>query len=592
MSEAPKFTPGSLYAGISFSQSAESSGSSSSNPSTNVNADSANAPKKNWSTALAFAPIRRAPAQKPKPPRPSAALFFTPTPNASSGSKSTDIVREAAPVIHKPRTDPSISNSRLADQTYTRALPSLTLEEDINGFNKRLNPSSSAYDSAQAQANKKKKKRKNRGNPSEQNRATFNPLELYDPAKPNDIEEYTRWKAEEKKRKERIRREKKEYARKIESESESSYYTEDEEEEELERARTGRYIGQPPPASYSTTTPSSNAFPVFQPSTSHSNPLQSDLDPSAPSFTPASIAATGTLPPPPSLVVPPQASLSGEEAYLRRAALSSLQQPTVSSDAPREAVSIPSFSSSSSSSSVPTGAAPSGIDSEEFQRKVEERKRAAAAIAARFAKPASGVALAGNTEGNLSTPPPPKVERDPNDNRDFATRMMDKWGHKTGEGLGVDASGITNPLQIAQTSKPKAKLSSSSDAPFQPRAMGKVISETTSRKNAEDLARFGESSRIVLLMHMVGSVEEVDDELSQDIAEECGKFGVVERVVIHEVHPTPSRPEDSVRVFVVFSGPAGAWTAIRALDDRFFGGRSIKARYFSENKFDRGDRDN
>lgn len=180
------------------------------------------------------------------------------------------------------------------------------------------------------------------------------------------------------------------------------------------------------------------------------------------------------------------------------------------------------------------------------------------------------------------------------------------------------ASGITTPLLVTKTSGPtkgsRADPSSSSK-PHVTSAKGKIVSnEHSSRKQAEDFARYGASSRIVLLEGMVGSLAELDDdpdnedglggaegELASDVGEECGKFGVVDRVVIHRVSPAHRRvsgshhedhdPSKAVRIFVVFSGVAGAWTGLKALDGRFFGGRTVRARYFDERKFERGERD-
>lgn len=50
---------------------------------------------------------------------------------------------------------------------------------------------------------------------------------------------------------------------------------------------------------------------------------------------------------------------------------------------------------------------------------------------------------------------------------------------------------------------------------------------------------------------------------------------IVERVVQHLVEPPPPDPAECLRVFIVFSGMAGAWRSIKELDGRFFGGRKI-----------------
>lgn len=41
------------------------------------------------------------------------------------------------------------------------------------------------------------------------------------------------------------------------------------------------------------------------------------------------------------------------------------------------------------------------------------------------------------------------------------------------------------------------------------------------------------------------------------------------------VEPAPEDATDALRVFVVFSGMAGAWRATRELEGRFFGGKKL-----------------
>ena len=50
---------------------------------------------------------------------------------------------------------------------------------------------------------------------------------------------------------------------------------------------------------------------------------------------------------------------------------------------------------------------------------------------------------------------------------------------------------------------------------------------------------------------------------------------IVERVVLHMVEPPPLDPTECLRIFVVFSGMAGAWRATKEIDGRFFGGKKI-----------------
>jgi hypothetical protein len=44
---------------------------------------------------------------------------------------------------------------------------------------------------------------------------------------------------------------------------------------------------------------------------------------------------------------------------------------------------------------------------------------------------------------------------------------------------------------------------------------------------------------------------------------------------MHAVDPAPSDPSQAIRIFVVFSGLAGAWRTVKEMDGRFFGGREV-----------------
>lgn len=93
--------------------------------------------------------------------------------------------------------------------------------------------------------------------------------------------------------------------------------------------------------------------------------------------------------------------------------------------------------------------------------------------------------------------------------------MMAKWGHKEGQGLGTDGSGIVNALSVEHVKGAKG----SGNARGGMSNRGKIINDNDDVK-AREKARFGEPSPIVLLTNMVGP-EDVDD---SDLRGEIGMF--------------------------------------------------------------------
>ncbi|TFY80331.1 hypothetical protein EWM64_g3680 [Hericium alpestre] len=510
--------------------------------------------------------------------------------------------------------------------------PSMVLDEDVNGFNKAVGKKRGGGG------------KKNRKNKHVQPLAVWDPTEQYDPMRPNDYNEYKIWKRREiEERRQRMAEQRRmDEKKRLRGSSSYSDYSESGSEDDRPR-KSGRFedhddrwdrededrpmggIGGaprgPPPATHDVEMSGDEAF---QRRLAMSVGFQAPAPtfPPAPTFTPA---------PPPSAfedgsgpsgsatpLVPPRME-TGDEAYMRRLAMSTAPPPSVPSPAtgdeaylrraalssmPRIEMSLPVATEPVTSSGYnpfappavppppPPGFAPAGAGSD-FEERVKNSRNAAAAIAAKL----KALAPPAGAESVMPSPPLPTAQEEPGtsnrpDPSGFAARLMAKWGHKEGQGLGADGSGIVHALTVEQVKagKNKAGKSGKGEAkgpkgPSQVSKMGKIVNANEDAKAREDRERFGEPSRVIVLTNMVGPEDLDDEDLREEIGDECAKNGTVERVIVHPVHPPPPNPDDAVRIFVLFAGPAGAWKTVRELDGRYFGGRSVNARYFPEARF-------
>ncbi|TFK29888.1 hypothetical protein FA15DRAFT_185722 [Coprinopsis marcescibilis] len=564
-------------------------------PASNVTASKSTA---GWSAALAFAPRRPATHKaKPSAPRiPVGASVLSTTTFPAAELSSTAVVF-APPQLNADneasKTTTAANAARAANtQGWGKKVkpPSMVLDDDVNGFR-----------SQKRKVGKGKGRKSKAANPV----ATWDPTDQYDPLRPNDYNEYKLWKSKERIERRARMAEERHYGSPNKYTRSRSYSGSDYTGSEDDIRPRKTVVGRRDDNSYDRWQPSYDDKP------GHDSP-----------------AAPGAV----------DQGTSGEDAYLRRAALSQGRihtseqgppphvddqdfipglsapgtQPTPRDDdgeaAYRRRLAMSSrMNVSPADPSLPLGVSrslsPPALAFNPFAPPsvppppaaapasghiaLEDKIKQAEAIAAKLR------ALAG--PGSTSVPPPsstptPGVETETStpDRHGFAARYMAKMGHKEGLGLGVDGSGIVNALTVEQVGK-KNKGPQQGGGKGVASKMGKIINNNEDSRAKEDRERFGESSRVVVLTNIVDPNDANDEDLRQDIGDECSKNGTVERVLVHLVDPPPSDLTEVVRVFVVFSGPVGAWKSVRELNGRYFGGRTIRARYYPEKKFHHGD---
>merc|ERR1712083_657993 len=112
--------------------------------------------------------------------------------------------------------------------------------------------------------------------------------------------------------------------------------------------------------------------------------------------------------------------------------------------------------------------------------------------------------------------------------------------------------------------------------PAVPPVPEQVMQQPGVRKDPDVTVPKGEPTKVVLLMNLVGSGE-VDDDLHDEIVEEASKYGKLVKCTIKEVKDVPD--EQAVRIFLEYDRLEDAERACDTFYARFFGGRTVRARY-------------
>jgi len=122
------------------------------------------------------------------------------------------------------------------------------------------------------------------------------------------------------------------------------------------------------------------------------------------------------------------------------------------------------------------------------------------------------------------------------------------------------------------------------DAEYGSVPMAPPAAPAKAKQSITDMMR--NPSKVVMMENMVGPGE-VDEELEPEVKEECEtKYGDIVRVQILE--RTAVAPEETVRIFLEFKRVESATKALVDLNGRFFGGRQVRARFYSVERFHEG----
>ncbi|CAG9322884.1 unnamed protein product [Blepharisma stoltei] len=119
--------------------------------------------------------------------------------------------------------------------------------------------------------------------------------------------------------------------------------------------------------------------------------------------------------------------------------------------------------------------------------------------------------------------------------------------------------------------------------PEHPNSYAEAILAPKIEKDIEKKPDFGEKSKVIVLFNMADEVDEsLEEDLMEDVMEESQRFGIVQDSTIFE---EPDKAQ-KVQVYIKFLTTDAAEKCLNAMNGRFYSGRQISAKYYSEEKFD------
>ncbi|CAK4033887.1 hypothetical protein AC578_8877 [Lecanosticta acicola] len=175
----------------------------------------------------------------------------------------------------------------------------------------------------------------------------------------------------------------------------------------------------------------------------------------------------------------------------------------------------------------------------------------------------------------------------------FAEKYMKKHGHQQGQGLGAQADGIITPIMLQQNKRKKRP--DAEGGGFAAPATGRIVGGKRAKTAAHSGDGEGDAEAAQTKMSEVVKIEDMlanldvdqeiqNNDLLQEIGEEMGTYGTVERLFIWRQHAGGN--DD---VFVKYTSPLSALNAIKACDGQEFADNVMKARFWDVEKFEQGE---